>query len=312
MAFEKIILITRKTRLQGLIERFNTAAQAKFYIEHGGGSFAFYQQEHDVYHRGLALVRQYLKKIQKTQEIERSFLPNYIFTDQDLVVTYGIDGLVVNTAKYLSGQPLVAINPDPEHIDGVLLPYRIQTAEFAVKQVLEGTFQVKPITMARSKLKDGQELFAFNDFFVGIDNHTSARYTISQGSNKEVQSSSGIIISTGAGATGWLSSFYNFANGMIRTMAGHSDVHLASPTQDWSSDQLFYVVREPFASKTSGVSMVCGRIQPDSPLIIQSHMSQGGVIFSDGVEKDYLAFNAGAIATIGIAEKKTNLVISHS
>ena len=38
---EKIVLVTRKTRLEGLIERFNTRAQAKFYIEHSGGDFAF-------------------------------------------------------------------------------------------------------------------------------------------------------------------------------------------------------------------------------------------------------------------------------
>jgi hypothetical protein len=34
------------------------------------------------------------------------------------------------------------------------------------------------------------------------------------------------------------------------------------------------------------------------------------VIFSDGIEADYLSFNAGAIATIGLAEKKTYLVVS--
>jgi hypothetical protein len=38
-------------------------------------------------------------------------------------------------------------------------------------------------------------------------------------------------------------------------------------------------------------------------------MSEGGVIFSDGVEADYLAFNAGMVATISLAEHKTNLVV---
>ena len=309
MAFEKIILVTRKTRLEGLIQRFNTAAQAKFYIEHSGGDFGYYQREHDVYYHGLDQMRSQLRKIQKIQEIERSFLPNFIFTAKDIVVTYGIDGLVVNTAKYLSGQPLVAVNPDPAQIDGILLPYTVDTAGAAIQNVLSENFQSKPITMAKSKTRDGQELYAFNDFFVGVENHTSARYLLRQGQQQEHQSSSGIIISTGAGSTGWLSSFYNFANGMIAQMKGQNAIQLHAPTQDWGSDRLFYVVREPFASKTSGAAMVCGWIQPSNPLIIESQMSSGGVIFSDGVESDFLSFNAGTVVTIGVAEKKTNLVV---
>ncbi len=37
---EKIVIVTRKTRLDGLIERFNSRAPAKFYPDHQGGAFA--------------------------------------------------------------------------------------------------------------------------------------------------------------------------------------------------------------------------------------------------------------------------------
>lgn len=33
-----------------------------------------------------------------------------------------------------------------------------------------------------------------------------------------------------------------------------------------------------------------------------------GVIFSDGIESDFLNFNSGSIATIGIAKEKARLV----
>src|SRR5574340_914595 len=137
VAFEKIVLVTRKTRLEGLVERFNTASQAKFYIEHSGGNFAIYQQEHDTYHAALDRLRERLQPLAKFQEIERGFLPNFLFTEKDVVVTIGIDGLVVNTAKYLEDQPLVAVNPDPEHIDGILLPFNVSQAPGAVRQVFE-------------------------------------------------------------------------------------------------------------------------------------------------------------------------------
>ncbi len=55
--------------------------------------------------------------------IERGFLPQFKFSEADLIITIRPDGLVVNTAKYLDGQPILPVNPDPRHIDGVLLPF---------------------------------------------------------------------------------------------------------------------------------------------------------------------------------------------
>jgi hypothetical protein len=37
-------------------------------------------------------------------------------------------------------------------------------------------------------------------------------------------------------------------------------------------------------------------------------MADNGVIFSDGMEEDFLAFNAGCTATIGLAAHKALLV----
>ena len=54
--------------------------------------------------------------------------------------------------------------------------------------------------------------------------------------------------------------------------------------------------------------MVFGRITPDAPLVITSRMAQNGVIFSDGIENDYLEFNSGKIATITLAELKAHLI----
>lgn len=40
-----------------------------------------------------------------------------------------------------------------------------------------------------------------------------------------------------------------------------------------------------------------------------SRMPQNGVLFSDSVEADYLQFNSGAIAKIGLAEKEVHLIV---
>lgn len=166
---EKIVLVTRKTRLEGLVERYNTVGQARFYLEHSGGDFDQYQREHEIYHAAVANLRKDLEPILKIQSIERGFLPNFLFTDKDLVVTIGIDGLVANTAKYLDGQPLIAVNPDPVHVDGILLPFNVQQTVGAVKEVLHHRAKTRMISMAEVTLNDGQNLLAFNDFFIGCE-----------------------------------------------------------------------------------------------------------------------------------------------
>ena len=309
MTYEKLVLITRKTRLEGLIERFNTLGQAKFYLEHSGGDFALYEREHAVYYEAVRKLRESLQGLVKFQEIERGFLPNFYFDKGDLVVTVGIDGLVVNTAKYLDGQPIVAVNPDPAHIDGILLPFNVTSAPGAVRQVLDGSAAIRSISMAQAQLNDGQNLLAFNDLFIGARTHISARYSIQSGEREEHHSSSGIIVSTGVGSTGWLSSTFNMANGIMAGFRGVNDP-MSPPRFDWEDEKLLYVVREPFVSKTSRAQMVFGVVAPTAPLIIRSEMPEGGVIFSDGVEADFLSFNAGATATISIAPKKTNLVVA--
>ena len=311
--YDKIILVTRQTRLEGLIERFNTIRQARFYIEHGGGDFDFYVREHETYHKSRERLNQVLSKISKVQTFEREYLPNFIFAEDNLVVTIGIDGLVVNTAKYLDGQPLVAVNPDPANIDGVLLPFNWIQGAAAVKSLMEGSpIPITDISMAEVKLTDGQTLLAFNDFFIGVEDHRSARYQISARGITENHSSSGIIVSTGAGSTGWMSSVINMAGSIADYLNGDQDLTLNPFHMDWDTRALFFAVREPFISLTSSANIVCGWIQEDRPLVLESHMPSGGVIFSDGVFTDSLQFNSGAIATIGLAEKTTRLVVGQS
>lgn len=69
-----------------------------------------------------------------------------------------------------------------------------------------------------------------------------------------------------------------------------------------------FFVREPFASRWSDVGLVAGTLQGDERLILESHMAEGGIIFSDGMLTDYIAFNSGSTATVGLAEKTTALV----
>lgn len=306
--YEKIVLVTRRTRLEELIERFNTREQAKFYIEHMGLSFADYELEHAIYVRGVSQLRRDFEGLAKLQVIDRSFLPNFLFTPEDLVVTIGQDGLVVNTAKYLRGHPLVAVNPDPERYDGILLPFHVGNARAGVVRVLQTKAAFHQITMAEVRLNDGQSLLAFNDFLIGQRTHLSARYNLTWNGRSERQSSSGVLVSTGAGSTGWLSSTQHMAAALNRLLLHEQAPPLPTLRLAWEDQHLVFVVREPFRSRVTGVELAAGLLEPDEELVLESQMPEGGVIFSDGVEADALAFNSGTVATIRAAQQQTRLV----
>lgn len=304
--YEKLVLVTRKTRLQQLIARFNTRGQAKFYIEHAGGDFDDYQREDETYARSLEVLHRSLDVGLKVHQIDREIVPTYLFAPSDLVVTAGQDGLVANVAKYVGSQPIVPVNPDPERYDGVLLPFRPDQVQAAVIRVMENKATLREITLAEARLADGQRLLGFNDLFIGARSHVSAQYEVRVGDKRELQSSSGVLISTGAGSTGWLSSMFNMAAGIASFTGGTT----GKPMQlAWEDPRLVYVVREPFVSRHSQASVIAGVVKPGETLTLESRMPVGGVVFSDGVPTDALDFNAGAIATIGAAAHRTRIVV---
>ncbi|MBN2825123.1 MAG: hypothetical protein JXQ76_07370 [Campylobacterales bacterium] len=300
----RIVVIVRKTRLEELLYKYNTIAQSKFYIEHLGGDFSDYEAEHTQYHYAVNHTIKVLERVGKVHKVNRSFLPNYIFGKEDIVVAIGQDGLVANTIKYLDGHKLLGINPDPSRWDGVLLPYTYENVEEGIAKALEMGCDVKFVTLAKVELNTGEVLYGVNDIFIGPKSHQSLRYTIHHNGTSENQSSSGIIISTGLGSTGWFTSLMVGANQIANPETLREDYSFA-----WDSNYLYFTVREPFPSKYSQTNIVFGKISEEFTFSIASLMPENGVIFSDGIEKDFLEFNSGTTATISIAQKRGCLVV---
>ena len=310
---DKIVIVTKKTWLEELIERFNTKSQAKFYIEHMGGSFEDYEDAHTQYYQSLDKLKKLLPLDIKNQIIEKSFLPNFLFGPNDLIIVIGQDGLVINTAKYLENQLIIAVNPDPKRFDGIMIPFKVDEVPKIIKRIQNNIHFVNPVSMAIAELNNGQFLYGVNDLFIGHKSHGSARYKITFRENSEYHSSSGIIISTGAGSTAWFRSIITGAIGIVNKFRPF-DVHLNQATEDeyrfsWDANYLYFAVREPFVSKTSEANIVFDKIFLHEELIIESNMPENGIIFSDGIEKDFLEFNSGTIARISVADKKAQLVV---
>jgi NAD kinase len=149
---------------------------------------------------------------------------------------------------------------------------------------------VREATLAEAQTSDRQVLRGLNEIFVGVPNHQSARYRIRHGDKEEVQSSSGLIVSTGTGSTGWL-----------KSLRGEGAVF------DPAADELHFVVREAWPGRGFGATLIEGKIERTAPLFIESRMDQG-TIFADGIEADAVRFDAGVSVTIAPAERRVRLV----
>jgi NAD kinase len=331
-----IAIVTRPTRLEGMKRKWGTVGQVKFRLRQAhaqealrrepakkarslaalaaaeeeatpaAAAYMEYEEEDSNYQKVVERIERDLDLGLPVRTVDREFLPNFEFGLCAVVVVVGQDGLVANAAKYVEGLPIVAVNPDPERFDGVLLPFSPKQVRLAVQKVLDGKPRIRSVTLAETLLNDGQKLLAFNDFFLGAATHVSARYVLEAGGRSEPQSSSGILVSTGAGSTGWLSSVFNMVHGVSEMLgtpcAGRVEMK-------WEDRRLAWVVREPFISRRSQAGLVAGMLEEKQELIVESLMPDDGVIFSDGVGSDFLAFNSGVIARVRVSDQRANLVV---
>lgn len=325
-----IALVTQPTRLEGLLGRWSTKSAAKFRFKgfrahermqreqqnvvanealslvDEEADFMLYEEEDQNYKEVVDRLRDELDFGLPVVEVPKNHISNFLFLQAMLVVVVGKDGLVANTAKYTDQLPIIGVNPDPERIDGVLLPYTVNQVRSTVRKVLDGRFQTKDVTLAQTETNDGQKLLAFNDLFIGQAGHQSARYTLRCGQEAEPQSSSGVIVSTGAGATGWMSSVLNMAQSIARSCGAN----VARPKiPDWDDRELTWAVREPFISKHSSANLVFGKVAKGEELVVESLMPENGVVFSDGIASDFLEFNSGTIVRVRVAKERAKLVI---
>ena len=148
--------------------------------------------------------------------------------------------------------------------------------------------------MASASLAGGDTLLALNEFFIGHRSHQSARYEISFAGETEYQSSSGVIVSTGTGLTGWAKSIM---------AATHVDYHLAV-----DEAKAAFFAREPWPSRTSGCSLRSGIVDQAHQLTVLSRINEGGVIFADGIEHDFLHFDWGSQLNVTVSDKRLALV----
>lgn len=291
----RLVLIERPTEFRELLARHGTREQARFFLAQRDLDLTAVEEQHLRYEETRARVLGAVPPAWRTATIDRADLDRFLFAADDIVVVLGQDGLVANVAKYLDGQPVVGLNPEPDRFPGVLVTHRPEALADLTADLAAGRAATEPRTMVRAALDDGQELRALNEIFLGHRTHQSARYELAVGGHQELQSSSGLIVATGTGATGW-------AQSINRQRA--TPLALPHPT----APQLAWFVREAWESAVTGASLTAGVIEPQARVTVTCRLGGDGVVFGDGIEADRLELEWGQRVTISADDRALQLV----
>ena len=295
----RVVTVHRRTELEALLERHGTRGQVEFFLTGRGRSLAEVQDRHDRQQQALRQARDAVPSQWRLGDAERDDLHRFGFEVDDVCVVVGQDGLVANVAKYLDGQPVIGVDPEPGRGLGVLVRHRGEAVAGLLTGAVAGTAPVSRRAMVRARLDDGQQLDALNEVYLGDQGHQSARYRLRppRTTDAERQSSSGLIVATGTGATGWAASLARQCTPPLPTP------QLPGPEQS----RLAWFVREAWPSPTTGADLVQGDLEPDDELTVVVE-SDALVVFGDGLEADRLTATWGQQVSLTVSPRTLHLV----
>jgi hypothetical protein len=291
----RIVVVARATEFAALLARHGTREQARFFLGTRGRTIDEVEARDAAQRAALATIAAAIPADWRRARVLRSDLDRFLFEPDDLIVTVGPSGLVANVAKYLAGQPVIGVDPDPARDGAVLARHLAVDAGELLRATAAGAARISERTMVEASLDDGQRVLALNEVFLGHGSHQSARYLLRCADRSEHQSSSGIVVTTGTGATGW---------GRSIGLERHTALRLPAP----DDPRLAYFVREAWPSPTFGTTLTEGLIETDESLEVVSELDEGGVIFGDGIETDRVDFGWGVRATVRVASERLRLV----
>ena len=298
MGTPRLVIVHRRTELEELLARHATLGQTEFFLRTRGRTIAGVRERHELLAAALATIRAANPADWRRAEVERADLNRFMFTPEDIIAVVGQDGLVANVAKYLTGQPVIGIDPEPGVNPGVLVRHAPADAARLLRErrtgrgkdsvALPGTCDGDGAARRRSRNFRGSTRFSSGTEPTSRPATSSRRRTDGASGNRPPGSS----FPPGRAPP----------DGAPRMALERGGRTLPAPTDP----RLAWFVREAWPSPGTGTSLTEGALEADE-LLRLTVASDQLVVFGDGMEQDRLTASWGQEISVQLGVRPLRL-----
>ncbi len=211
----------------------------------------------------------------------------------DITIALGGDNHFQYVSHFIENELILGVNSDFLSSEGVLLSGTTNNLELISNRCNNDDYIIEKWTRINVIINKKQVTRATCDIFVGeAERHLTSRNIIFYNGLTRQQKSSGILITTGSGSTGW----YNSASRFIDE----------EPIFDPKSKYAKFIVTEPYKGSLTDYSLIKGKIDNDKILKINSLNSNNGRVIADSLE--IFNFNRGNFLEVEISDTPLNVL----
>jgi len=222
----------------------------------------------------------------------------------EVIIALGGDDFFKLVTHHNKGSlPILGVNSDPLSSVGALLPVTISELPEALKRLESGDYRIEPWTRISLRINGVECGSAINDIVLGKrDFRLTSRHELEYRGQKVTQRSSGMLISTGVGSTGWYASAGLYLGDHDRSFpktARYARFELREPSVTVTEVDGVRVTRLP--------QLVEGTLSEGASLRITSLNDDEGIASRDSL--DSVPFPRGSVAEISIDPNPCHVVI---
>jgi NAD kinase len=211
----------------------------------------------------------------------------------DITIALGGDNHFQYVSHFIEDGLMFGINSDYLSSEGVLLSSTTNNIEEVKRRCDQNEYQIEKWTRINIILNNKFIARATCDVFIGeAERHLTSRNIIFYKGLTRQQKSSGILVSTGSGSTGWFSSASRFLN----------EESVFDPKSDYAK----FIVTEPYKGSLTDYTLISGKIDKKHHLKVNSLNSDKGKIIADSLEQ--FNFSRGSFVEIEISDTPLNVV----
>ena len=239
-----------------------------------------------------------LEKVQKClrglkvnyKAVRRTNLTPQTCKDADLIIVVGGDGTFLKTTRHVfDDTPVLPVSSDTKYNEAFYSKATPQDFAKKFEKLINGKSTTVKLPRLEAKINGKTaKALAVNEVFVGSAHpYQTSRYVLKVKRKEEFQKSSGVLITTRSGRTGWAMS-------------------AAKKRLNVPKNGLGYVVREPYSGRLTKPKLLQGVLTPQNKIKIKSSMHRGIVVI-DSSSKE-LKFTDGSKLEVTISKKTLTLV----